>query len=32
MARQYHISTGGKHFRLDKTFYHCMLKCFVLID
>ncbi|WP_407654251.1 hypothetical protein [Chitinophaga sancti] len=23
---------GGKHFRLDLLFYHCMLKCFVLID
>lgn len=32
IARQYRISIGGKHFRLDLLFYHRILKCFVLID
>ncbi len=32
IGRQYRISLGGKHFRLDLLFYHRILKCFVLID
>ncbi|MCO5950766.1 PDDEXK nuclease domain-containing protein [Mucilaginibacter flavidus] len=32
IGRQYRISIGGKHFRLDLLFYHRILKCFVLID
>ncbi|SHN39696.1 YhcG family protein [Chitinophaga sp. CF418] len=32
IARQYRISIGGKHFRIDLLFYHRILKCFVLID
>lgn len=32
VARQYRISLGGKHFKLDLLFYHCILKCYVLID
>jgi len=32
IARQYRMSIGGKHFKLDLLFYHRILKCFVLID
>lgn len=32
VGRQYRMSIGGKHFRLDLLFYHRILKCFVLID
>jgi len=32
IGRQYRISIGGKHFRVDLLFYHRILKCFVLID
>ena len=32
IGRQYRMSIGGKHFRLDLLFYHRILKCFVLID
>jgi predicted nuclease of restriction endonuclease-like (RecB) superfamily len=32
IARQYRMSIGGRHFRLDLLFYHRILKCFVLID
>ena len=32
VGRQYRISLGGKHFKLDLLFYHCILKCYVLID
>ena len=32
IGRQYRMSIGGKHFRLDMLFYHRILKCFVLID
>ncbi len=32
LGRQYRISIGGKHFRVDLVFYHHILKCFVLID
>lgn len=32
ISRQYRMSIGGKHFRLDLLFYHRILKCFVLVD
>ena len=32
IGRQYRMSIGGKHFRIDLLFYHRILKCFVLID
>jgi len=32
IARQYRMSIGGRHFRLDLLFYHRILKCFVLVD
>lgn len=32
IGRQYRMSIGGKHFRLDLLFYHRILKCFVLVD
>jgi predicted nuclease of restriction endonuclease-like (RecB) superfamily len=32
MARQYRMSIGGRHFKLDLLFYHRFLKCFVLVD
>ena len=32
IGRQYRMSIGGKHFRVDLLFYHRILKCFVLID
>ena len=32
IGKQYRMSIGGKHFRLDLLFYHRVLKCFVLID
>jgi predicted nuclease of restriction endonuclease-like (RecB) superfamily len=32
IGRQYRMTLGGKHYRLDLLFYHRILKCFVLID
>jgi predicted nuclease of restriction endonuclease-like (RecB) superfamily len=32
IGRQYRMSIGGRHFRVDLLFYHRILKCFVLID
>lgn len=32
IGRQYRISIGGRHFRVDLVFYHRILKCFVLLD
>lgn len=29
---QYPINMAGRHFRCDLVFYHCILKCYVLID
>ncbi len=29
---QYHIALAGRHFHCDLVFYHCILKCYVLID
>ncbi|HPI02632.1 MAG TPA: PDDEXK nuclease domain-containing protein [Candidatus Goldiibacteriota bacterium] len=31
-GRQYRISSGGEHDRIDLVFYHRILKCHVLID
>lgn len=32
VGRQYRITIGGRHFKVDLVFYHRILKCFVLID
>ncbi len=32
IGRQYGMSIGGRHFKVDLVFYHCILKCYVLID
>lgn len=32
IGRQYRITLGGRHFKVDLVFYHRILKCFVLID
>ena len=32
VGRQYRITLGNRHFRVDLVFYHRILKCFVLID
>jgi predicted nuclease of restriction endonuclease-like (RecB) superfamily len=32
VKRQYRINIGGRQFKVDLVFYHCILKCFVLID
>ncbi|NQU18236.1 MAG: DUF1016 domain-containing protein [Candidatus Saganbacteria bacterium] len=32
VARQFRITLNNKHFYIDLVFYHCILKCFVLID
>lgn len=32
IGRQYRITLGNRHFRVDLVFYHRILKCFVLID
>lgn len=33
VARQYRITTeGDSHYHVDLVFYHCVLKCYVLID
>jgi len=32
VGRQYRITLGNKHYYVDLVFYHCILKCFVLID
>ncbi len=32
IGRQFRITLGNKHFRVDLVFYHRILKCFVLID
>ncbi|MEQ1744462.1 MAG: PDDEXK nuclease domain-containing protein [Saprospiraceae bacterium] len=32
VGRQYRISFGGRHYRVDLVFYHRILRCFVLID
>ena len=31
-ARQYRITTGNRHHRVDMVFYHRLLRCHVLID
>lgn len=32
VGRQYVIPIGSRHFKVDLVFYHCILKCYVLID
>jgi predicted nuclease of restriction endonuclease-like (RecB) superfamily len=32
IGRQYGITLGNRHHRVDLVFYHRILKCFVLID
>ncbi|MCI9608561.1 MAG: DUF1016 domain-containing protein [Muribaculaceae bacterium] len=32
IGRQYVIPIGGRQFKVDMVFYHCILKCYVLID
>ena len=32
IGRQYVISIGSRRFKVDLVFYHCILKCYVLID
>lgn len=32
IGRQYRLTLGGRHFKIDLVFYHRILKCFVLID
>ncbi len=32
IGRQYVMPIGGRQFKVDLVFYHCILKCYVLID
>ena len=32
IGRQYMIPIGARRFKVDLVFYHCILKCYVLID
>lgn len=32
IGRQYVIPIGSRRFKVDLAFYHCILKCYVLID
>ena len=32
VGRQYRITIDNQHYFIDLVFYHCILKCFVLID
>lgn len=32
VARQYTMQIGSRQFKVDLVFYHCILKCYVLID
>ncbi len=32
VGRQYEMQIGGRRFRADLVFYHCILKCYVIID
>ncbi len=32
IGRQYQIHIGSRVFKVDMVFYHCILKCYVLID
>lgn len=32
VGRQYAFMLGGRHFKVDLVFYHCVLKTYVLID
>lgn len=32
IGRQYEMQIGSRRFKVDMVFYHCILKCYVLID
>ena len=32
IGRQYNMQIGSRRFKVDLVFYHCILKCYVLID
>ena len=32
IGRQYVMPIGGRQFKVDLVFYHCILKCYVLLD
>ena len=32
IGRQYQMLIGSRRFKVDLVFYHCILKCYVLID
>ncbi|MDE6770714.1 MAG: PDDEXK nuclease domain-containing protein [Muribaculaceae bacterium] len=32
VGRQYGVQIGSRRFKVDLVFYHCILKCYVLID
>ena len=32
IGRQYSMQIGSRQFKVDLVFYHCILKCYVLID
>ena len=32
IGRQYNMMIGSRRFKVDLVFYHCILKCYVLID
>ena len=32
VGRQYSVQIGSRQFKVDLVFYHCILKCYVLID
>lgn len=32
VGRQYSMQIGSRQFKVDLVFYHCILKCYVLID
>ncbi|MCQ2319271.1 MAG: PDDEXK nuclease domain-containing protein [Bacteroidales bacterium] len=32
IGRQYCVPVGSRRFKVDMVFYHCVLKCYVLID
>lgn len=32
VGRQYYMQIGSRQFKVDLVFYHCILKCYVLID
>ena len=32
VGRQYSMQIGSRQFKVDLVFYHCILKCYILID